>query len=287
MYVCSSAACDVSVSTRARCQCGCHDVCNSAHTDEKFHQSKYQIISGSSSTNCGNSTTAASLINCGSASYVIILSTADTGISANCLTSTSGDLEVDGNTAGGSNTVLKTILFPLLTYTAGYLTVWNSVNNGNAYNTMLTSLDMHSLSFVGGYIGIFYNSALTSLDFPALTFVGRYFYVYASSQMELNLMSLTYVTQYFEIQQCYALISFTLPVLTFVGQYFQVAHNNNLASISAPALVKIANNAGNAYAIAVCQNAATFSFSASISHAAAGKPCLQTSANCGTSTTCT
>ena len=195
---------------------------------------------GASSSPCSTVSAAAGIVNCASMTSANILTRTDTGISASCLTSVGGNLNIDGNTnQGGNNTVLKTIVLPLLTYVAGYFQVWNGA--GGFGNAMLTILDVHSLAFVGGYMYLDNNGGLTS---------------------------------------------FSMPVLTFVGQYFDISSNHNLATLSAPALVKIANNGGNSYAVAVCDNTASFSFSATISHAAAGKSCILTN-SCSATTNCT
>ena len=206
-------------------------------------------FAGASSTTCNVVTTASDVVNCGSAASVAISTTTDTMISASCLTSVGGNFDIDGNTNGASNNVLQSILFPLLTYTAGFFQVRNSVANPG--NTVLTLLDVHSLAFVGGFIAIFYNSAFTSLTLPALTFVN----------------------QYIQFNQNNAITAYNLPALTFVGQYLDVDSNAKISTLTAPALIKIANNGGNAFAVSFCFNNAGFLYSASILHAAAGKPC--------------
>ena len=204
-------------------------------------------------------TTALALANCGSASSINILTLMDADISASCLTSLSGSLYVDGNTNGGSNTVLKTIGFTLLTYTPGYLQVWNQFGN-----TLLTIINLPSLEYVGQYLHIYYNSALTWLNLHSLTYVGLFFGVDSTG-----------------------LTSLDLPSLTFVGQYFAVDYNSNLTKLTAPVLVKTAGLYQNWWAVHLCENSGSFSYSTTISHSAVGKLCWLPPSSCGATTTCT
>ena len=79
-----------------------------------------------------------------------------------------------------------------------------------------------------------------------------------------------------------AITSFSLPVLTFIGLTFGV-DGNNLATLLAPALLKIANmnNSGNS-AVNLCLHLNNgVSFSAAISHCAARQKCHLNTANLG------
>ena len=133
----------------------------------------------------------------------------------------------------------------------GYFQVWNSFNSVNVLNTALTSIDVHSLAFVAGHIGVYFNLALTSLSLPALTYVGLYVFIYYNN----------------------ALTACSMPALTYVAWYFKVNSNSNLAAFAAPALVKIANKGLNTWTVNLCSNAASLSYSAAISHAAALNAC--------------
>ena len=95
------------------------------------------------STPCSSETSTAGLANCGSAINIDIVTATDPTISANCLTFVSGNLNIDGDTNGGSNTVPKTVAIPLLTYVAGYFQVWNGVNGGVMSHG--TDIHRHSL----------------------------------------------------------------------------------------------------------------------------------------------
>ena len=221
-------------------------------------------FSGGTSTPCGSVSTAAGIFNCGSATNVNILTTADTGILASCLISVNGNLNVDGNTNGLSNNVLKTVSFPLLAFTVGFLQVWNGASGSN--NAVLTLIDLHSLTYVGNDFDVETNSALTSFSLPVLAFVGGYVGVYYNP----------------------ALVSLTFPALTSVGRYVYVFSNSNLATLALPALAKINNKDGNSYSVYLCNNAASsFSYSAAISRAAAGQKCYVPPSFCTSPTTCT
>ena len=209
---------------------------------------------------CAAVANASGVMNCASASNINIRTANDTYIAAACLSSVTGNINVDGNTNGGSNTVLTAVLFPLLTYVGGYFQVWNIAGVGN---TALTLIDAHSLAFVNGFLAFDNDPALASLDIPALTFVGQYFQIDGAAITSLN-----------------------LPVLTFVGDFFYVIQNSNLASLAAPAMNKIANNGGlSGFIVSLCGNAAGFSYSADVTHAAAGKSCYLPP--CATPSTCT
>ena len=178
--------------------------------------------------------------NCGWASSINIKTKTDASFGAKCLTSVAGNLYIDGNTNGGSNAQLASIMFPKLTSVAGNFQVWNSA--GSPGNTALASIDLNALVSVGGSFGIFWNPALKSLSLPALTFVQQWFGVYS---------------------------------------------NGFLTTLSAPSMVTIANH-GNllGWALKLCNNAASFSYSIIISHAAAQQTCYLTNANCAAAIMC-
>ena len=70
----------------------------------------------------------------------------------------------------------------MLAYTTGYFQVATS-GGGGTYNAALTFVDVHSLSFVGGYLAFYHNSALTLLNLLVLTYVGGFFEVDSNSQL--------------------------------------------------------------------------------------------------------
>ena len=226
-------------------------------------------ISGNSSTACSSVTTAADAAVCGSASNISLFTTTDNEIFARCLTGVVGNLNIDGNATGGSNNALKSIIFPLLTYTLGYFQVWNSGNE----NTALTFFDVHSLAFVGEYFHVQGNSALTLLDLLALTYVGQFFHVGSNAVTAINAPKLTYVSQYFDVDSNGKLTALSLPALTYVGKFFQVNGNSNLVSLSVPVLVKVACQQDacihSGFAVYLCYNSAGFFYfeSEAISHA--------------------
>ena len=163
------------------------------------------------------------------------------------------------------NNALTVVLFPHLTCAGGFLSVSNTIGT----NAALTFIDLHSLLFVGGYFKIQGCTPLTMLVVAALTYVAQYFLV------DSNTMALTYLS---------------LVSLTYVGGYFFVDYNYSLDTLVAPSLVKIAGVCAlcnGMYAVDLCGNSGTLSFSSAVSHAAAGQPCYLTQTQCiGTITTC-
>ena len=108
----------------------------------------------------------------------------DAAVVASCLTYATGNILIDGADQSAacqtssicvSNGNLATISFPILTYAQGYIQVTNTAPG--AANTALTSIDLHSLITVIGFIDIANCVSLTSLDLPTLTYVGQYFYL--------------------------------------------------------------------------------------------------------------
>ena len=193
----------------------------------------------------------------------------DTSVVADCLTYASAHINIDGGDFSSAcffsdichnNDALTMISFQRLTFVEGNIFIANS----HGHNTALTFVDLQSLSFVGGVFEIAQNTAITSLSLHSLTFVGQNVLVTSNN----------------------AITTLNLPVLTFVGHLFSVGPNPELASISAPALVKIANLDGNYWAVAICNNVASVSYSAAITQAAAGNHCFIQPDFCATATTC-
>ena len=220
----------------------------------------------------------AALANCSAALGINIDSTLDNGIAASCLTSVAGNVNLDSS----DNNVLKTVRFPLLTYTAGSLQVCNS--NLSLGNAALKFIEVSSLSFVGGLFSLCSNYVLTSLYVSSLAFVGQSFNIQRSEAIVLlDLPALTFVGQCFIVYFSLQLTLLNLPALAFVGQYFEVTYNPILSVLSAPALLKISGTCTNVktvmecggtnWAVQICYTAASFSYSSAISHAAAGKAC--------------
>ena len=199
--------------------------------------------SGTTCSQCtvlSNVTTASALENCRSTNGSIIGTTTDTRIAGSCLTLVGGNFEIDGSTAIGNNNVLTAVSLPLLTSVTGYLRVWNSFCCPQEENAALTLIYLPSLSYVASYIFIRYN----------------------------------------------ALVALSLTSLTFVGEFLDIASNSKLVYIFAPVLTKIAGTCsqvlpvticgGHDWTVNMCGNSDSFSYTTSITRAAAGKICVLT-----------
>ena len=190
---------------------------------------------GAANKSCSFIISAAGLANCSVISNIVIVSTTDKAIVANCLQNVSGALDIDGNTAGGSNLNLASISLPFFVYLQGSLQIWNSAVSTGAANTALTYVDVHALRSVAGSVDFVVNIALTSVTLTALTCVALYFNAVSNVALtSLSLPVLTYVGQYLNVQNC-ALTVLYLPALLHLGQYLDI-QLNSLASISLPVL---------------------------------------------------
>ena len=205
-------------------------------------------------------------------SFVVTSNTALASIALPVLTSVVGPIILQGNS------VLTAFSLPVLAAAGQYVSIF--------YNLALTAISAPGLTNIGQYVYIYQNSALFSIVLPALGSLGQYLSITGNSAMtSCSLPTLTYVGQYVYLAQNSAITVVSLPALTYVGQYFSVQQNSLLTTLSAPALIKIVGGGStNNVAIYLCQNAASFSYSASIRAAAAGKTCYLNS--CSTATTC-
>ena len=168
----------------------------------------------------------------------------------------------------------------------------------NILTTANSTIAMNCLTAVSGLVVIdgylTNNNVLATIAFPLLTYTAQYLQIFSSfgynnALTVVDLHSLQYVGQYLTIKSCSGLTALNLPALTYVAQYFVVELNSNLAVLAAPAIVRIAciqsSCINHGYAVNVCSNAASLSYTPAIAHAAAGRTCYL-SQSCLASQTC-
>ena len=185
-----------------------------------------------------------------------------------------------GATATCSNVTATSAVTNCGTATGIYITSWqDQAISGLCLTSISGNFSIDGATPTGGN-----NVNLGSISFPRLTYTTGFLEIINrggglnTAVSNVNLDSLVFVGGYFWIVFNSQLTAINLPSLTYVGQYFDVDSNFKLATISAPALVKIAcaQNSCTQYGSAVylCGNtASSISYSAAISHAAAGNLC--------------
>lgn len=143
------------------------------------------------------------------------------------VTAITGDLNI--NAPG-----LSSIELPSLTSVGGNLDMQS--------NDVLESFSLPALTEVGGFLSVSSNTALTSFDLPKLSKVGGQMDLKDSVLTSFHLPELQSVGSGLWVENNNAMTSFDLPKLTTVGDELKVYYHDVLTSLTLPALTEIGND---------------------------------------------